>query len=226
LFGSSARRESGTHSDVDVLVITDDANIIITPPLIETYKIIVENLIGKISTKLHVTSMALSAFWESVKAGDPVVVNILRDGVALEDVMFFDPLQHLLKQGRIRPSEESVWRYFGRSPKTLINSRWHLLQAAVDLYWAVIDSAHAALMRKNEIPPSPEHVADMLEQVFVKHKLLERKYVDTMTKFYRLNKAITHRELRELKGEEYEKLYLEADEFVRRMRRLIETGKF
>ena len=201
-FGSSVRRETTAESDIDVLIISDDASFVINEPLVEGYRIIVEKLIGKISTKLHVTSMTFTSFWEYAKAGDPVVVNILRDGVALIDIGFFEPLQRLLKMGRIRPSEESVWRYFGRSPRTLLNSRWHVLQATLDLYWAVIDAAHAALMRRNEIPPTPEHVADLLERVYVKPKLLEPKYVETMRRFYKLSKMITHREIREVGGDE------------------------
>ncbi len=221
LFGSGARRESTHQSDIDVLVITNDAEFNITEPLVEGYRIIVEKLIAKHSLKLHITSMTFTSFWEHAKSGDPVVVNILRDGVALIDAGFFEPLHILLKQGRIRPSEESVWRYFGRSPKTLLNSRWHLLQATLDLYWAVIDSAHAALMRKNQIPPTPEHVADMLDKVYVKHKLLEKRYVDLMTKFYKLSKMITHREIKQITGPEYEHYYHEADDFVRRMKKLV-----
>ncbi|MBI2669475.1 nucleotidyltransferase domain-containing protein [Candidatus Woesearchaeota archaeon] len=226
LFGSSVRREATPQSDIDILIIGDDASFQLTEELIQGYRIIVDNLIAKVSTKLHVTSMTYTNFWEYVKAGDPVVVNILRDGVALIDTGFFDPIQRLLKMGHIRPSEESVWRYYGRAPMTLLNSRWHVLQATLDLYWAVIDAAHAALMRKNEIPPTPEHVADTLEQVYVKHKLLEPKYVETMRRFYKINKIITHREIREIKGAEYEAYYKEAEEFVQRMKKLIEKGRF
>ncbi len=222
IFGSSARRESSERSDIDLLIVGDDASFKMTEPLIESYKIIVDNLITKVSTKLHITSMTYSSFWEHVRSGDPVVINILRDGVPLHDKGFFRPLQWLLRMGRIRPSEESVWRYFGRAPTTLLNSRWHLLQGTLDLYWAVIDSAHAALMRKNEIPPAPEHVADLLEKVYVCQKLLEPKFVETMRKFYHLNKLITHREMKDVSGPEYEKLYLEADQFVRRMKVLID----
>lgn len=225
LFGSSVRREATEKSDIDVLVITDDTNIQITEELIEGYRIIVDNLIAKVSTKLHVTSMTFTSFWEYAKAGDPVTVNILRDGVALLDIGFFEPLQHLLRQGRLRPSEESVWRYYARAPRTLLNSRWHVLQATLDLYWAVIDSAHAALMRKNQVPPTPEHVADMLEKVLVKPKLLEPKYAEIMRRFYKLSKMITYREIKEVKGSEYEQYYKEAEEFVRRMRRSIDGGK-
>lgn len=225
-FGSSVRRETTPESDIDVLIISDDVSFILNEPLVEGYRMMVEKLISKVSTKLHITSMTFTSFWEYAKAGDPVVVNILRDGVALLDIGFFEPLQHLLKMGRIRPSEESVWRYFGRSPKTLLNARWHILQATLDLYWAVIDAAHAALMRKNEVPPTPEHVAEMLEKIYVKQKLLEPQYVETMRRFYRLSKMITHREIQEIKGEQFEKYYHEADEFVKRMKRLVEKGKF
>ncbi len=226
LFGSAVRRETTAQSDIDVLIIGDDTSFQMTEELIEGYRIIVEKLIAKISMKLHVTSMTFTSFWEYVKGGDPVVVNILRDGVALLDTGFFEPLQHLLKMGRIRPSEEGVWRYFGRAPMTLLNSRWHVLQATLDLYWAVIDAAHAALMRKEVVPPTPEHVAEMLDKIYVRHKLLDKKYVDIMNRFYRLSKLITHREIRDVKGAEYEHYFREAEDFVRQMRKLIEKGKF
>lgn len=226
MFGSSVRRESSVGSDIDILVITDDTTLQLSEELIESYKIIVENLIARNSLKLHVTSMTFTSFWEYVKAGDAIVVNILRDGVALIDTGFFCPLQSLLRMGRIRPSEESIWRYYGRSPMTLLNSKWHLLQGTLDLYWAVIDAAHAALMRKNEIPPTPEYVADLLDKIYVQKKLLEPKYAETMRKFYKLSKMITHREIKEIPGPAYDQYYLEADAFVRRMKKLIEKGKF
>ena len=225
LFGSSARKQTTVHSDIDVLIITDDTRFQLSEALIEGYRLIVEKLIVRISPKFHVTSMTFTSFWEYAKAGDPVVVNILRDGVALIDTGFFEPLQILLKNGRIRPTEESIWRYYGRAPQTLLNSKWHVLQATLDLYWAVIDAAHAALMRAKEVPPTPEQVAEMLEKVFVKQGMLEKKYVETMRKFYHLSKMITHREIKEVKGSAYDQYYKDADEFVKRMKRLIERGK-
>tara|TARA_Y100000310_G_scaffold153901_1_gene153437 strand:- start:4340 stop:5143 length:804 start_codon:yes stop_codon:yes gene_type:complete len=221
MFGSSVRREATKRSDIDVLVITDDTSITISEPLIEAYRIIVEKLMNKISLKLHITSMTFTSFWEHVKNGDPVVVNILRDGAALMDTGFFTPLQELLKQGRVRPSEEAIWRYYGRAPRTLLNSRWHVLQASLDLYWAVIDAAHGALMRKNQIPPTPEHVADMLDKVYVKPKLLDSKYSNIMRRFYKLSKMITHREIQQISGQEYEKYFHDAEDFVKTMRKLI-----
>ncbi|MBT4446096.1 hypothetical protein HOA92_07165 [archaeon] len=221
VFGSSARKTQHKNSDIDVLIIGNDLDFKLSQPFLETYRLIIERTIMNTSGKLHVTSMTMSSFWEYARAGDPIVTNILRDGVTLHDNGSFRPLQQLLRQGRVRPTEESVWRYFARAPKTLNNSRWHIMQGTLDLYWAVIDSAHAALMAKDTIPPSPDHVAAMLNKVFVKSKELEPKYVELMTKFYNLNKDITHRKIQHINGRDYDHLYKEAGEFVNRMKKLI-----
>ncbi len=227
LFGSRARLTSMEKpNDIDILVVVDDVKVIMSPEAVEAYRILLLNLIRKISEKLHVTTLKFSTFWELTRNGDPIVINILRDGVPLLDTGFFEPMQMLLYQGRVRPTAESVWIYFNRSPATLHNSKWHVMQAALDLYWAVIDSAHAVLMRMNEIPPSPEHVADMLEEKLVKKGLLERRYAVTMRKFYNLSKLIGHRELKELSGRHFDLYYTEAENFVNRMKKFLEEKQY
>jgi len=218
LFGSSARKEEKS-ADIDMLIVIDDVRVELTPELLETYKIIVDKQILDTSKRLHIITLKFTTFWEYVRAGDPVAINILRDGLALIDSGFFDPMQALLFRGRIRPSPESVNNYFARAPTTLNNSSWHILQATLDLYWAVIDAAHAALMSQGYIPPSPNHVPDMLEELVKKGKL-EEKYVNSMKKFYKVMKQITHREIGFVAGSEYDVYRKEAEEFVKRM------GKF
>ena len=222
LFGSAARHARGPRGDIDVLIVVDDLSMRMTREVIEAYKIIIEKIVAKLSTRLHVTSMTMTSFWEYVRAGDPVIVNILRDGVSLYDSGIFEPLQALLIQGRIRPTKESIWTYFGRAPRTLINSKWHILQATLDLYWGVIDAAHAALMHEGQIPPTPSHVSDLMKEVLVEKKLIDKKYANTMDKFYKLMKEITHREVKEISGQKYEELYKEAEEFVNEMQKFIE----
>ncbi len=225
LFGSKSRREfdrnlEGTK-DIDILIVVDDTSIYLTSEVIETYRVITEKIASETSDRLHITTLQLTHFWDYARAGDPLAVNMLRDGVPLLDTGFFEPLQALLKQGRIRPTPESIWSYLGRASPTIYNSKWHLLQATLDLYWAVIDAAHAALMEHGEIPPSPAQVDDMLYEKLVKNKLLENKYVHTMKKFYDISRKIIHREIKEIKGKDYDKLLKEAEEFVERIRDLI-----
>jgi len=222
VFGSTAREKRPEKGDIDILVIVDDLALSLTPEIVEAYRIITEKTIANTSTKLHVITLKFTAFWEYVRNGDPVAVNILRDGIALIDSGFFDPLQALLKMGRIRPTPESIYTYFARAPRTLYNSKWHLMQATLDLYWSVIDSAHAALMKMGEIPPSPDHIADMLQERLVAEGLLEQGYVSIMRNFYRTMKMITHREVKEISGEEYERYFKEAEDFVSRMQKIVE----
>lgn len=225
LFGSTARGDK-KEKDIDILVIVDDVTIDFTPEVIETYRIIIEKTIVSLTERLHVTSLKYSTFWEYARSGDPVAINILRDGVPLIDSGFFKPLQALLAEGRIRPSPESVWTYFGRAPRTLHNARWHVMQAALDLYWSVVDSAHAALMMLNVTPPSPDHVDELLDSMLVSRGLLDKKHVKTMEKFYELQKKIVHREIADINGKEFEKLYTEAKEFVDTMKTFIESRQF
>jgi uncharacterized protein (UPF0332 family)/predicted nucleotidyltransferase len=224
LYGSTARRYKSKDKigDIDILLVLDDTAIEFTQELIQTYRIIVEKIVMKVSRKLHITSLRFTNFWEYVRAGDPIAVNILRDGVAIIDTGFFTPLQILLYQGRIRPSAEAVQNYLMLAPQTLQNSKQHILQATVDLYWAVIDSAHAALMSINEVPPSPAHVGDLMEQKLVKTGLLDKRHASTMRQFYALGKSIMHGELLNISGEQYDLYYKEAHEFVMEMKRFIE----
>ena len=227
LFGSVARNEQPKigERDIDVLIIINDLTAILSEEVVQSYRVITENLASQHSRRLHITTLKLTTFWEYVRNGDPIALNMLRDGVPLYDSGFFEPVQHLLFQGKIRPSKESVWLYFARAPATLNNAKGQIMQATLDLYWAVIDSAHAALMKVGEVPPTPSHVADLLEQKLAKKGHLEGKYVFIMRNFYKLMKMVTHREIVEIKGEEFDHYYKIAEDFVHRMKRIIEHGK-
>lgn len=151
LFGSAAAPHDHTHptnrpGDIDILIIVDDVSVQLTNEVITAYRLIVEKAVQDTSKRIHVTTVNFTAFWEYMRVADPVMVNVLRSGEALLDTGFFEPMQHLLREGRIRPTNEAIWAYYLRAPVTLQNSQWHVMQAAMDLYWACIDAAHAALM--------------------------------------------------------------------------------
>lgn len=224
LFGSAARAEKSPYEkDIDILIVVNDLTLIVSPEVIEAYRIITEKVASGVSRRMHITTLKMSTFWDYMRSGDPVSINMLRDGVPLYDSGFFEPMQVLLFQGRIRPTEESIWVYFSRAPTTMLNSRWHLLQASLDLYWAVIDSAHAALMRLGEVPTAPSNISRIMSEKMVKPGIVPKKYADTMDFFYTLSKKITHRQVQDISGQDYEKYYREAADFVSRMQKVIEN---
>lgn len=222
LFGSASKEKQQKNSDVDILIIIDDVQIQLSPELVESYRIITERIIGEVSTRLHVTSLKYTTFWEYIRLGDPVGINILREGVALIDTGFFSPMQVLLKQGRIKPTAESIWNYFSRAPSTLLNAKWHVMQGALDLYWAVTDSAHAVLMKYGEMPPAPEIMAHVMEETLVKKGILKKGHAETVKEFYTLSKLILHREMKELSGKDFDEYYRRAYEFLNDIKELLE----
>ena len=223
LFGSTARQERPLYErDIDVLMLINDLTLVLSPEVVQAYRVITEKVASDISKRLHITTMKLTNFWEYMRNGDPLAVNMLRDGVPLYDIGVFEPMQMLLFQGRIRPTKESIYVYFARAPATLVNADWHVLQATLDLYWAVVDAAHAALMKVGEVPPTPSHIAKMIYEKLVKKKLVSKRAADTMDFFYTLSKQITHREIRDIPGKKFDEYNALANDFVDTMRRFIE----
>ncbi len=222
LFGSTARK-SNKKGDIDILIIVDDVLVTFDKAIVQGYRVLTQSIVQKVSNRLHITTMRLTNLWEYIKAGDPIAVNILRDGIAIKDAGFFTPLKLLLYQGKIKPSKESIVNYISRSEYSLLSSKNHILAGCIDLYWAVIDAAEAALMKVNEIPPGPSHVHNLIEQKFVKTGKIEKKYSLMLHEFYHLNKAIEHKEITYMPIEQYDKYLNNAQDFVECMRKIIDS---
>tara|TARA_Y100000310_G_scaffold340118_1_gene434854 strand:+ start:370 stop:1209 length:840 start_codon:yes stop_codon:yes gene_type:complete len=234
LFGSSFRRlsrgktPSKPTKDIDILLILDDVRIRMTPDVVQTYRIIVKKTIADVAAdRIHVQVLHLTAWWGYVRAGDPVAVNILRDGFALIDTGWFDPLQALLDAGKIRPSEEAIWTYTNMADASLFRAQSQIVSATMDLYWGVIDAAHAALMSVDAIPPNPKHVADLLRKHFVSKGELAEKQAKTMEMFFKISKAIVHKKVDKVSSKDYDDYVTLANRFVEAMKKIIKknTGK-
>jgi len=230
LFGSSFRRlgkvkTTKATGDIDILVILDDVRIKMTTDVVQTYRIIVKKTIADIApNRLHVQILHLTAWWGYVRAGDPVATNILRDGFALIDTGWFDPLQALLDAGKIRPSEEAIWTYANMADASLFRANSHIVSATMDMYWGVIDAAHAALMSVGEIPPSPKNVANLLREHFVKKDELPEKQAKTMEMFYKISKDIVHKKIDKVSAKDYDDYAKLASTFVDAMKKIIKKN--
>lgn len=224
-FGSSAKKESKPESDIDIIILLDDVSISWDEKLISTYR---EEL-GKIIQlnpyirPLHVNTVKLSTWWKDLMIGDPIVLNVLRYGEALiDDGGFFMPQKALLLAGKIKPTPEAIYNLLERVPLHLLKSRNAIFGAVDGYYWACLDSAHAALMSLNVMPPSPEHVAEMMEENFVKNKLLSSKIVDIYSDVHSLMKDITHGKITNVPGKTLDDLKGRTELFVGEMAKLSE----
>ena len=61
-----------------------------------------------------------------------------------------------------------------------------------------------------------------MNEVLVKKKLLDKKYVKKMEMFYDLSKKIISRDIKKISGKEYEEYYKEAREFIDAVKKIVE----
>ena len=220
LFGTVAKQVPKKESDIDIIIIVDDCTIDWDQELIAWYREELAKIIAKqpYKERIHVSTVTLTTFFDQVRIGDPVVINILRYGHALLDFGgFFEPLKVLLARGKIRATPEAVYTVLTRAPDHLAKARYNLLSSIEALYWAMVDAAHAALMAIGEIPPSPDRIPDMLLVNFVKPRIIPKKYVDWFQELYELAKDIVHGKKLDISPAEFEKQEKRAQEFLKTM---------
>jgi len=224
LFGSSSKNTSVPGSDIDIIIIIDDVSIKWDQELIAWYREELEKLVRKnpYDKPLHINTIKLSTWWEDLLRGDPVVINVIRSGKTLIDFGgFFEPLKYLLFEGKIKSTPEAIYSLLQRAPAHIARSKVSELNTIEGLYWAMVDSAHAALISAKVLPPSPEHIAINLKETFVNDNKLKIKYVVWYRDLLMLHKKISHGEITNLKGVEIDEWQERTQEFLEVMAKLV-----
>jgi len=224
LFGSSAKGKAVKGSDIDIIILIDDCSILWDAELIAWYREELGKLIRQnpYIKALHINTVKLTTWWDEMIRGEPVIINIVRYGQPLIDFGgFFTPLKVLLAQGRLKSTPEAIFIMLQRAPLHLARTKASLLNSIEGLYWAMVDASHAALIAAKKQPPSPEHIAEMLESVFVSQKLLDRKFVSWYSELYKVAHEIIHGNIVEVKGRDIDEWQERADVFIGEMARII-----
>ena len=224
LFGSSAKQTATAKSDIDLVILLDDCTVQWDDELVSWYREELGRIIQANNYKksLHINTVRLSTWWADLIRGDPVVINIIRYGEALVDFGgFFNPLKVLLHQGKIKSTPEAIYTALQRAPAHMARSKAAVLGAIEGLYWAMVDAAHAALIAAKQIPPSPEHITEMLKSQFVDNKLLAQKYAEWYKEMYIFAHKILHGTTTEISGREIDLWRARTDEFVGKMAKLV-----
>lgn len=223
LFGSSAKQEQVAGSDIDIIIVIDDASINWDQELIAWYREELDKIlkVNPYIRKLHINTVKLTTWWRDTLRGDPVILNVLRSGETLIDVAgFFRPLKSLLLKGEIRASPEAIYTTLERAPQHLARSKSAQLGTIEGVFWSMVDSAHSALIAADVFPPSPEHIPGSLAENFVDNRRLKRKYVDWYKEILDLHKKISHGKTKDVKGAEIDEWQDRAQEFLDEMAKL------
>jgi predicted nucleotidyltransferase/uncharacterized protein (UPF0332 family) len=224
LFGSSVKKTRTSGSDVDIILIVDDASVKFDQELVAWYR---EEL-GKIIAsnpyriELHINTVRLTTWWQDLLRGDPLVLNIIRYGEEVIDFGgFFRPLRILMEEGKIKSTPEAIYTALQRAPMHLVNSRRAALSSVEGIYWAMVDASQALLIAAKINAPSPEHIPMLLKENFVNKGMLDEKYVFWYAEIFRLYKGILHGEVNDIKGQNLDDWQQKADKFIGVMAEII-----
>jgi hypothetical protein len=231
MFGSAAKGISAPKSDIDIVILIDDASIQWDDELVAWYR---EEL-GKIIKSnpyikpLHINTVRLTTWWTELIRGEPVVLNIIRWGIPLIDFGgFFTPLKHMMVQGKLKGTPEMIYITLGRAPAHMIRAKVSMLNSLEAVYWAFVDSSHSALIAAKQSPPSPEHIPAAMREFLVDKGNLNKKYAEWYRDLYILTHKTMRGEMNDIDGKDVQLWRARADEYIREMANVVKklTGSW
>ncbi len=218
--------------DIDVAIVIDDTDVkrMTRVELKDKLMAIIRDMGARASEltgvkkAFHIQTYILTDFWDAIKDANPVIYTFLRDGVPLYDRGVFMPWKLLLKMGRIRPSPEAIDYQMDMGERLIQRTKGKLIGImGDDLYYAILNPAQAALMLYGIAPPTPKETINLMEEIFVKkEKLLEKKYVDILSKIRKYYKDIEHGTIKDVSGKEIDDLLAGAEDYIKRIKKLFE----
>jgi len=231
--GSIVKGGATATSDVDVYIIVDDTDVkrMTRIELREKLKQIIFSYVGEASdaagvqNKLSPQIYLLTEFWEGIRESVPVFFTFVRDGVPLYDKGTFMPWKLLLRMGKITGTPESIERFLTSGEKVGEVVKHKLLDLATEeIYWSVITPTQGALMIYGLAPPTPKEIVDLVTEVFYKkEKLLDRKHINFLKHVVLdIYKGYEHGKVKEIKGEEIDKLVKGAEDYIKNLRKVVE----
>ncbi|MEM2115574.1 MAG: nucleotidyltransferase domain-containing protein [Candidatus Woesearchaeota archaeon] len=230
LAGSTVRGEATPTSDVDVFVVIDDTDVkrMTRVELREKLRAIIleSGFIAKektgVKNDLNIQVYLLTEFWDSLRQANPVIYTFLRDGIPLYDRGIFMPWKQLLKMGMIQPSPEAVERLFETGERIIEDVKNKVKELIIeDLYYAVLTPSQAALMKYGIAIPPPKGTPTLFRSIFIeKENMIEEKYAKILEDAIKVRKEIEHGTVKELKPEDLAKYYKNAEDFIKRIKKL------
>lgn len=222
LFGSVSRGESKEESDIDLLVLINDADNEITTEIASTYSLVSGSLLVKLNAqgRIHLTTLGVMRFWDGVRMGDPVIMSLLRTGKPIVDTGFVTPLKKLLEKGMIKPTQESIDAHLSMARKLVNTTGVHIVASVSDLYWACMDTFHSYVMSLGLLTVAPLEAPVLMAKLAKKNRI-PLKYVESLKEFVAIMKSVTHGKKKGFTGVEYDALKVKAENFVSYMGSLV-----
>ena len=224
VWGSVAKGEHGHDSDIDTLVILDDTKLKKDVPDDAKKKIQkkVTDLAKETDDRITIQYFPfLTEFWDSLRKGEPLAIEAVRNGEAIYDTGIFMPAKRLLERGKISGTQESVKKRlklgaagYKKAEKTMKSSLPHKLEQAM------ANAGQAPIMLSGANPPPKEKVGEKLGEMFVEQDMLEEEYIEIAEELHDFGN-LGEKNPEEVTGGKLDEMMEKCDDFVRRMHKLV-----
>jgi predicted nucleotidyltransferase len=224
VWGSVPKGEHGVDSDIDTLVVLDDTKLKGDVPDDAKKKIRrkVTSLANETDERITIQYFPfLTEFWDSLRKGEPLAIEAVRNGEPVYDSGIFMPAKRLLERGKISGTQESVKKRlkmgaagYKKAEKNFRSSIPHKLEQVM------ANAGQAPIMLVGKQPPAKEKVPETLREMFVEKDILEEEYVDIAQDLYDFGDK-GEKDPEEVTGEAVEEHLEKADDFVKRMHKLV-----
>ena len=219
MMGSVAREDFKPKSDVDIFVVIDDTAFKITPEEHDKIDEDMEKMAADISEVISVQpSYTLTEFWDYARVAHPIIYNFIKEGVAVYDVGFFEPIKRLLEMGRIPSTREAIESYMEGAPKKLMRAKTvKLLMLAEDCYYAMLNTTQAILMFMGLAPPVPNKAYEDVKKFLVEPGIIEPEYAEWLKEIIDIRKKIEHKEMMDATGQFVDEWISKSEKYVDKM---------
>jgi uncharacterized protein (UPF0332 family) len=224
-WGSITRTEHlfSTKSDIDCLVIIDDASVRITYDIREKMDLEILEIAKNIDKRISVQpTWLLSDFWNMIKDQSPLAYSILREGWALYDTGFFIPLRKLYEKGAFPATSRAAYIKMETAPKRIERAEKIKTMAVFDdIFYAMLETAQTLIMFIGKEPPGIRGSSNALRSYFVETGMLEEKYANELEDVVKFHKAVEHGEIKTTSGQELDDWIERSKIFVSRLEKLL-----
>jgi predicted nucleotidyltransferase/uncharacterized protein (UPF0332 family) len=223
VWGSVSRGEHTKKSDTDVFVVLDDTKLEEDVPLDikDRIRFKIMELAQSIDKRITLQYFAfLTEFWDDLRHGEPLVIEVLRWGIPVFDVGIFAPAKRLLQRGKITSTREAIARRLSLATAGLRSVQGRIFSAPHYLEQAMANAGQAPIMLTGRYPPGKEKVGEVLEELFVKTNMLEKEYADIAREISEFNKKSERGEIK-VTGQLLDEYINKTERFIKRMYDLV-----
>lgn len=224
VWGSVPQAEHSVESDIDTLVILDDTKLKGDVPEDAKKKIRkkVTSLANDTDERITIQYFPfLTEFWNSLRKGEPLAIEAVRNGEPVYDAGIFMPAKRLLERGKISGTQESVKKRlktaaagYKKAEKNMKSSIPHKLEQVM------ANAGQAPIMLVGKAPPGKEKVPGVLEDMFVEKDMLEEEFIEIGEDLVEFG-DMGEKNPEEVTGKMVDEHLEKADKFVRRMHKLV-----